>query len=120
MTEKGRVKVSMQYLGDLSAVDPVYTRRMTCEHCNVSWDGCWDAFECPQCGDGELPNSDLSLKVDLNTTYLLENLRAVYDTCEKLNALMDVALAESAEKTAGLRNLREARDCFLRALLEKK
>lgn len=35
--------------------------------------------------------------------------------CRELAVLMDEALPESAEKTAGLRKLLEAKDCFVRA-----
>jgi len=45
----------MKYLGDLSAVDPPYRRYMECYACQLSWDGCWDNFQCPKCGEGELP-----------------------------------------------------------------
>jgi hypothetical protein len=41
--------------GDLSAVDPPYRRRMRCEKCKTKWMGCWDNFQCPECGEGELP-----------------------------------------------------------------
>ena len=51
---------SYRDLGDLSAVDPVYSRTMYCDACMVRWLGCWDAFECPQCGQGELPSCDVS------------------------------------------------------------
>lgn len=48
---------SPQYknLGNFSAVDPWWSVHMTCDDCKVSWTGCWDNFECPQCGKGELP-----------------------------------------------------------------
>lgn len=49
-----------QYLGDYSAVDPAYSRHMMCHDCIVSWTGCWDNFQCPKCGDGELPSNNLS------------------------------------------------------------
>jgi hypothetical protein len=47
------------YLGNFSAVDPAYSRHMVCHECNVSWTGCWDNFQCPRCGEGDLPSSDL-------------------------------------------------------------
>lgn len=50
----------VKYLGNFSAVDPVYSRAMYCAKCNVSWTGCWDNFQCPQCGEGELPTNELS------------------------------------------------------------
>lgn len=52
-----------RFLGDLSAVDPVYARLMVCQPCNVSWRGCWDAFECPECGQGELPSSSVDAAI---------------------------------------------------------
>jgi hypothetical protein len=39
-------------------------------------------------------------------------------SCAALAQYMDDALPESAEKTAGLRKLLEAKDCFVRAKLE--
>jgi len=50
----------MKYLGNFSAVDPAYSRHMQCYECDVSWTGCWDNFQCPQCGKGELPTSELN------------------------------------------------------------
>ena len=44
-----------QFLGNLSAVDPAYSRSMECHDCEVRWIGCWDNFQCPKCGEGELP-----------------------------------------------------------------
>lgn len=38
--------------------------------------------------------------------------------CAELAAEMDITLEESAEKTAGLRKLLEAKDCFVRAKIE--
>ena len=40
--------------------------------------------------------------------------------CAELAQWVDETLPETAEKTAGLRKLLEAKDCFVRALLEKK
>lgn len=42
-------------LGNLSAVEPQYARAMFCDECMVRWTGCWDNFQCPQCGQGEIP-----------------------------------------------------------------
>lgn len=47
-----------KYLGDYSATPPQYSRYMYCDPCKVSWTGCWDNFQCPQCGMGELPTCD--------------------------------------------------------------
>lgn len=47
------------YLGDFSATPPWHSRHMTCTSCNVSWTGCWDSFQCPRCGEGDLPCSEL-------------------------------------------------------------
>lgn len=46
-----------KYLGDFSATPPWYSVSMSCDDCRVSWSGCWDNFECPKCGKGELPNN---------------------------------------------------------------
>jgi exosome complex RNA-binding protein Csl4 len=43
--------------GDLSAVGPPYTVSMRCESCRTKWLGCWDNFQCPECGEGELPKA---------------------------------------------------------------
>ncbi len=48
-----------EHLGDLSATPPWHSRHMTCEPCRVSWTGCWDNFQCPRCGQGELPEHDV-------------------------------------------------------------
>ena len=45
-------------------------------------------------------------------------LQFVATPCCELAAQMDADLPESAEKTAGLRKLLEAKDCFVRAKLE--
>jgi len=47
------------------------------------------------------------------------NLRAVSRECALLAETMDQALLEGPEKTAGLRKLLEAKDCFVRAELER-
>ena len=43
------------YLGDFSATPPWYSIAMSCDDCKVSWTGCWDNYQCPKCGKGELP-----------------------------------------------------------------
>ena len=45
--------------GDLSAVEPPYRIHMRCEACRTKWYGCWDNFQCPECGEGELPRAQL-------------------------------------------------------------
>lgn len=50
------VFASPQYLGNFSAVEPVYSKEMCCAKCNVTWTGCWDNFMCPICEEGELPS----------------------------------------------------------------
>jgi hypothetical protein len=50
--------------------------------------------------------------------HLPPRLRATSVHCERLADEMDATLDESAEKTAGLRKLLEAKDCFVRARLE--
>lgn len=51
--------------------------------------------------------------------HLPEHLQKVSKPCGDLAKEMDETLPETAEKTAGLRKLLEAKDCFVRALLEK-
>lgn len=50
-----KIKDGWKDYGDLSAVEPPYRRRMYCDACSVTWLGCWDNFQCPECGKGELP-----------------------------------------------------------------
>lgn len=47
-------------------------------------------------------------------------LQDVSKACAELALKMDVMLPETAEKTAGLRKLLEAKDCFVRSLIEQK
>lgn len=49
-----------KYLGDFSATPPWHSRSMSCDKCKVRWTGCWDNFQCPKCGDGELPSNDVA------------------------------------------------------------
>lgn len=44
-----------KFMGDLSAVEPWHRIYMSCDACKLSWYGCWDNFQCPKCGEGELP-----------------------------------------------------------------
>lgn len=46
-------------------------------------------------------------------------MRETSAACAQLAQHMDENLAESAEKTAGLRKLLEAKDCFVRAKLDE-
>lgn len=52
------------------------------------------------------------------TSHLPEYLQKVANPIALLAAQMDTALPESAEKSAGLRKLLEAKDCFVRAALK--
>ena len=49
------IKDGWKDYGDLSAVEPWHRVSMQCEPCNTRWYGCWDNFQCPECGGGELP-----------------------------------------------------------------
>lgn len=51
--------------------------------------------------------------------HLPPNLQLVSKPCYDLADKMDRFLPDSAEKTVGLRKLLEAKDCFVRASLEK-
>ena len=52
--------------------------------------------------------------------HLPEHLRQTSMMCYGLASAMDDTLPEGAEKTAGLRKLLEAKDCFVRARLESE
>jgi hypothetical protein len=54
-------------------------------------------------------------KFDHLPTHLQEPSRS----CAELATKIDQTLPEGPEKTAGLRKLLEAKDCFVRALLDK-
>jgi hypothetical protein len=45
-----------KYLGNFAACEPWAAQGMQCHECQVSWTGCWDNFQCPRCGQGELPS----------------------------------------------------------------
>lgn len=50
--------------------------------------------------------------------HLPEHLQAISKPLSEVAELMDKELPESPEKTAGLRKLLEAKDCFVRAKLD--
>lgn len=52
--------------------------------------------------------------------HLPPHLQAVSAPIGELAAKLNAELPECAEKTAGLRKLLEAKDCFVRAAIEKK
>lgn len=49
--------------------------------------------------------------------HLPEHLQPISRECAELAQSMDVNLPDGAEKSAGLRKLLEAKDCFVRANL---
>lgn len=55
----------------------------------------------------------------LRHEHLPQHLQAVVKPIDALAQEMDTALAEGAEKTAGMRKLVEAKDCFVRARIEQ-
>jgi hypothetical protein len=52
--------------------------------------------------------------------HLPEKLQAVSKPIAELAKLMEETLPDGAEKSAGMRKLLEAKDCFVRAELERK
>lgn len=44
-----------RYLGNFAACEPWAAQSMYCDDCMTSWTGCWDNFQCPECGEGKLP-----------------------------------------------------------------
>lgn len=51
--------------------------------------------------------------------HLPQHLQEPSRSCAELAAMMDNTLPEGPEKTAGLRKLLEAKDCFVRAKIEQ-
>lgn len=49
--------------------------------------------------------------------HLPDNLKEIVEECRILAHIIDGKLPDSDEKTAGLRKLLEAKDCFVRAKL---
>jgi len=54
-----------KYIGNFSAVDPAYSRGMSCHDCKVDWTGCADNFVCPKCGQGDPPRHEINLDLSL-------------------------------------------------------
>jgi hypothetical protein len=54
------------------------------------------------------------------TAHLPQDLAFISSQIGHIARDMDVRLNESAEKTAGLRKLLEAKDCFVRAAIEDR
>jgi hypothetical protein len=54
------------------------------------------------------------------STHLPAHLQEVAKPIEELAKLMDESLPDGAEKSAGMRKLLEAKDCFIRAGLDNK
>ena len=52
-------------------------------------------------------------------SHLPADLQEVSKACADLHDLMDAVLPDGAEKSAGMRKLLEAKDCFVRAALDK-
>lgn len=52
--------------------------------------------------------------------HLPEKLQEVSKPVGELASLMEATLPDGPEKSAGMRKLLEAKDCFVRAALEKK
>jgi soluble cytochrome b562 len=52
--------------------------------------------------------------------HLPESLQEVSKPVAELQKFMEDALPDSAEKSAGMRKLLEAKDCFVRARLERQ
>lgn len=55
----------------------------------------------------------------LRHDHLPKHLQAVVEPIDSLAKSLDASLAEGPEKTAGMRKLVEAKDCFVRARIEQ-
>jgi hypothetical protein len=53
------------------------------------------------------------------SAHLPSKLQAIATPIAELAALMETRLPDSAEKSAGLRKLLEAKDCFVRSAIDK-
>lgn len=53
-------------------------------------------------------------------SHLKPELQAVSEPCSDLASQMDQMLPDGPEKSAGLRKLLEAKDCFVRAALDEE
>lgn len=64
----------------------------------------------------------MATNVDKYFTYacLPEHLQAISKPIAELAELMNEVLPDGAEKSAGMRKLLEAKDCFVRAALDIK
>jgi len=56
----------------------------------------------------------------LRHDHLPPHLQAVVEPIDALAQQMDASLSEGPEKTAGMRKLIEAKDCFVRARIEQE
>lgn len=52
--------------------------------------------------------------------HLPADLQSISAECATLAHKVDITIPENAEKTAGLRKLLEAKDCFVRAVIEAR
>jgi hypothetical protein len=57
--ERESEMTDFKYLGNFAACEPWAAQGMSCDNCMVSWTGCWDNFQCPKCGNGELPSFEI-------------------------------------------------------------
>jgi hypothetical protein len=78
MQQKEAEESTYEYLGDLSATPPWHSRSMACHNCRVSWTGCWDNFQCPKCGMGELPGYEGSVMTVDEMKEMHESFMAKY------------------------------------------
>ena len=62
----------------------------------------------------------LAIRKYFSYDHLPEHLAEVSKPVAELAQLMDDTLPDCAEKSAGMRKLLEAKDCFVRATLERR
>jgi hypothetical protein len=58
MTRRDDEMAVYEHLGNFAACEPWAAQGMSCDDCKVSWTGCWDNFQCPKCGKGDLPTCE--------------------------------------------------------------
>ena len=67
----------------------------------------------------EAPSPSKHLLKYFQYGHLPENLQSVSAACAELAQKMEAELPDGPEKTTGLRKLLEAKDCFVRAALDR-
>ena len=120
--KKMRIRMSENYCGILTIVDPEEGNQdyffLKESDSFISYDGRGREIKAPnnqQSNKGE--HMPAPIMKFFNYEHLPEPLQQISKPFGDLASLMDNMLPDGAEKSAGLRKLLEAKDCFVRAKL---